>query len=181
MVYRNGEVITVSANSNSAASQEIYSTEERVIGTWIDGRPLYVRTWLLKSPTMSNSYTWYQTGVVIDNLDELADYNCMIKSNGNDVFIKTPYYESLNTYFLVTYWTGYDGMYGFFTYQNDNNSNIFKGCLLKITAKYTKTTDESTIELEDSQYLQSIADMSTSYSMPVTSGGIAYSEEFNNE
>lgn len=47
MVYQNGKAIAmslVSTNEASQPSQDIYSTEETVIGRWIDGKPLYRKT-----------------------------------------------------------------------------------------------------------------------------------------
>lgn len=48
MVYQNGKAIAMSLASNSEPSpaEDIYSTEETRIGTWIDGKPLYRKVYI---------------------------------------------------------------------------------------------------------------------------------------
>jgi hypothetical protein len=47
-------------------SQENYSTDEQVIGTWIDGKPLYRRTFNNLSISLSGN-SWTSTGITIPN------------------------------------------------------------------------------------------------------------------
>ena len=42
-----------------SSSCEVYSTEETVIGTWIDGKPLYRRVIQITSPATTDSYQYY--------------------------------------------------------------------------------------------------------------------------
>lgn len=64
--YLNGNVI--SGNMYS----DIYSTDEQIVGVWIDGKPLYKRTFSgLDSPT--NGYEWATlSGVDASTFDELV-------------------------------------------------------------------------------------------------------------
>lgn len=48
-------VISDGENGGSNAG-EIYSTEETVIGSWIDGRPLYRKTWVAETPSEIGAY-----------------------------------------------------------------------------------------------------------------------------
>lgn len=51
MVYQNGKSIAMSFASSGGYYQEIYSTEEQVIGRWIDGKPLYRKVFVGTTPT----------------------------------------------------------------------------------------------------------------------------------
>lgn len=77
-------------------SQAIYSTEERVVGTWISGKPIYQRTWtgLSFGTTKDN---WTNVGITIENVEQLiwgVSYqtsskrmtpNYIFRMNNNDV------------------------------------------------------------------------------------------------
>ena len=121
------------------SSEEIYSTEETRIGTWIDGKPLYQRTWIAHSA--ATGQVWTETGIVIEDLDELVDYSVIGKTNISNVFAKLPFFENAGSYAAVNYWTGTDGKTGFYTFCYHQSGNYFYNMPLHITARYTKTTD----------------------------------------
>ena len=50
----------------------IYSEDEREIGVWIDGKPLYQKTFLLSSSVTLNKNSWTSVNVVIQNAE-----NCL--------------------------------------------------------------------------------------------------------
>lgn len=50
----------------------IYSEDEREIGVWIDGKPLYQKTFLLSSSATLNKNSWTSVNVVIQNAE-----NCL--------------------------------------------------------------------------------------------------------
>lgn len=57
-------------NSNeSGGSGHAYSTTEQVVGTWIDGKPVYERTFTGLGVTISANLQWYHSGVVIADID----------------------------------------------------------------------------------------------------------------
>ena len=121
------------------SSSDVYSTEETRIGTWIDGKPLYQRTWSANSA--ATGQVWTETGVVIENLDKLVDYSVMGKTNTSNVLAKLPFFENVGSYAAVNYWTGTDGKTGFCTFCYHQSGNYFYNMPLHITARYTKTTD----------------------------------------
>ena len=51
---------------NKVNSGYVYSTEEKVVATWIDGRPVYGRT---VYGTATSNNTWLDTGIIIQNVD----------------------------------------------------------------------------------------------------------------
>lgn len=112
---------------------EVYSTEERVVGTWIDGKPLYQRT-LVKTGGVANGTIYFQ--------NELSDVNVIIKK---DVLFRTTHnngaWESEfcvdNTDHLqvIVSHTDTDGA---FVYTILANRTVTE---MRVTVLYTKTTD----------------------------------------
>lgn len=114
-----------------------YSTEEKKIGTWIDGKPLYQRTYHLINPATN------LTPMYIED-SENYDY-CMIVDN----YYKTNLSEGSFSWYAdstnrgcIFIWRGNssadDSRWGFWCSLPDSNlivSDIY------VTVKYTKTTD----------------------------------------
>jgi phage minor structural protein len=109
-----------------------YSTEEKVIGTWIDGKPLYQKTYYLSSPLTIRQDTWVQIqGISIADIDrgvsticanERGQFDCVISD------LKTSPIELWNT----------------------RSANI---SIDSITCQYTKTTDTAyTVPVGDANY-----------------------------
>ena len=108
-----------------------YSTEEQVIGIWIDGKPIYRR--VINSTCPSNSSTWTTISSNL-NADEILSYTGYIEfstsehkllANGTSQF----------TYFQLN--------------KNSNELQIatkddgFFGKPIKVIIEYTKTTSET--------------------------------------
>ena len=68
---------------------EEYSTEEKVIGKWVDGKTLYEKTFITTSKTIDLSGLNYDTLLII--------YFGMYVSN----YIMTPYYTSSSDYLKI--------------------------------------------------------------------------------
>jgi len=83
--YYKGQLIGgVSGGSGDGSSEEVYSTEEVRIGTWIDGKPLYRRVISGTTPTKANSWTVVAT---VPNIEfKFANGNSLGK-NGNHTAI----------------------------------------------------------------------------------------------
>ena len=75
-----GDNITIENNviSASGGGEVIYSTTERVVGTWIDGKPLYERTYYIPNPT-NGGYVDHG----ISNIGVGIVYNVTANRNGN--------------------------------------------------------------------------------------------------
>ena len=96
-----------------------YSTEEQVVGEWIDGKPLYQKT-ISKVVNLSTSWTTVDT---IENLD----YATIIAGNVSSYTHMHPFFEFVidgNSIKVDTTNSGYSG-----------------NRLIIITVQYTKTTD----------------------------------------
>ena len=100
-----------------------YSTEEKIIGKWIDGKPIYEKTFEIGSKSSNYTFT-------IENLDKIINYtgNCIISSYSRIIpFIQAQY----NNFVII----------------NDYKNGIvnlatnlsYTDCILVI--QYTKITD----------------------------------------
>lgn len=113
---------------------EIYSTEEKRIGTWIDGKPLY-RKVINATPTISNSS--YQTISIEHNISDLKNVhkcNAFLHNTGNtQTYILPANTSATQTIGISEINSTEIIMYS----QNDS----WSGWIAEIILEYTKTTD----------------------------------------
>lgn len=127
----------VIAGYGGGSSEEVYSTEEAVIGRWIDGRPVYRKTFI-GSTTKPN--TWSYVGSV-ENLDHL------IRASGYLIDISGAYSAIPNNVSSINNRiSGFstDDILIIFTVSGTVNFRFY------IIAEYTKTTDQATIQVQES-------------------------------
>lgn len=103
----------------------IYSLEERQIGTWIDGKPLYQKTFMFDQLTNIPSNNWFDTGFTLNNClicgEATAFY--MDSSTGSSYAITASIDVGINQpIYLLNYRSAIITTHGF-------------------TIQYTKTTD----------------------------------------
>ena len=60
----------------------IYSTEEREVGTWTDGKPLYQRTWVFSTAVTISSNSWQATNIAV--ADTKIEFITKCKANNTD-------------------------------------------------------------------------------------------------
>lgn len=111
-------------------SQEIYSTQEIRIGTWIDGKPLYRR--VINSITASETGTQVNIATIDDNLDTLVSLNGGI------------YFSSTARFIPINYYNGNDHVSTFIgsnTIRQIVSNSSYCNKSLMIVIKYTKNTD----------------------------------------
>lgn len=114
MVYQNGKTIAMSSTSSAGEFQDIYSTEEQVIGQWIDGKPLYrkVISFSIELPGYSeNTYSRVPMSGYIQNIETcvditgkcssfLATENTTITFTVNGILMGVDWYSYDNTLFI---------------------------------------------------------------------------------
>ena len=115
--------IATAIQSGGSASDD-YSTTEQVIGTWIDGKPIYRKTFEVNFHT--NGQVWVDTGCVINDIETLVDY----KITAADTYVNEA--PANVTAALFRY--------------NNSNIQIFVNSawyldVQTITVEYTKSTD----------------------------------------
>lgn len=121
----------------SEGNAEYYSTDEKVIGRWIDGKPLYqkVITFTITAP---NNWTVYNHGIA--NIDTACGCECYIVDG------------------KAIYTMGYEGGGNAIAFAGSSNIQIstrgFENKTALIIFKYTKTTDSSatTIQSDPNEY-----------------------------
>lgn len=115
-------------------AKEKYSTDEQVIGTWIDGKQLY-RKVINAKPTISNSS--YQTISIKHNISDLKNvYKCnaFLHNTGN-----------IQTYILPVETSATQAI-GISEINSTNiimysKNDTWSGWIAEIILEYTKTTD----------------------------------------
>lgn len=70
-----GTVFEVEGGGGGSSGGINYSTTEQVIGTWIDGKNIYERTYT-GSFTVPSGGTWYNTGIALSDVENLIDTQC---------------------------------------------------------------------------------------------------------
>lgn len=108
--------------TESYPAENVYSTEEIRIGTWIDGKPLYRKTIVSDYPAIT-------TLTIAENVDVLINMIGFAERNGIMYFV--PYYVSGNDHFRP---------------KKIGNSIVincvdFSGYSIRFSVEYTKTTD----------------------------------------
>ena len=137
-----GTNITISNNTISAMAtvdgmfkkSDLYSTSEKVIGCWTDGRPLYQIT---KTFSLANSATMQSFSHGISNISTVVDYHAMIVDSTNFYWVVNECGNfidgSLNADFSIM-----DRTTVYFQWKKTGNS-----ASLVCTFRYTKTTDSA--------------------------------------
>ena len=110
-------------------TKQVYSLEEKVVGTWIDGKPIYRKVVQTTTPATANVWTDIDTG--IENIETHISKNISYKVN-------------TLTYFADAY---ENSTYRFLAVPNGNKVSVLVGisswCSKPMTMvlEYTKTTD----------------------------------------
>ena len=96
-----GEISSVREKCEVVDSKTVYSTEETVVGEWIDGKPIYRKVYI---PFTTKSYTIGNYSLVIDSgVDKIIRWDILVTGNNNDnqevnkYVIPTRYTKSTNT------------------------------------------------------------------------------------
>ena len=123
--------------ANKFSRGDMYSTDEKMIGQWIDGKPVYQKTFGPKSITGSNNRTWH-------TIEDLSSYNVdqVVSAEGF-------YIDSVGVTKLLNAPDSSESgiMIGFNYPSGSKNLNVVvygegnESAQICITAKYTKTTD----------------------------------------
>lgn len=115
--------------------KEVYSTSEIIIGTWIDGRPIYRKVYTGTTATItSGGYSTF-TDSNLMTMDDLIRFHYSIKDGTNRIVIPNVGDRIASTYIQTSY--GGVGM----IVQNSSYYSNFSNKPFTIILEYTKTTD----------------------------------------
>lgn len=81
IIYGTGEIIKF--------SPEIYSLEEREVGVWTDGKPLYQKSFSIPASTTTGDNT-FTIPLGLQDVDKVIDYNVIIIPTGTNRFARLP-------------------------------------------------------------------------------------------
>ena len=126
------------ANTMYIAGSDCFSTEEKEIGCWIDGKPLYQVT--VNLGQLTNDSNWHFVSLGINNLDKVVEISDMYMmhntSSGVDQFFPMPNYRP-NSQYGISFYVD-DGQIAYINNWLDLTSRTG---VAYVTVKYTKTTD----------------------------------------
>ena len=132
-VYHNGQkvlnnITSVNEEAMKEIAKEVYSTEEQVVGTWIDGKPIYRKVIM----TTLNAKGAISTG--ISNMDWL------VRATGTALMSDGKIFLPLNFYNDATGWDSFhvSGHGSTIQYQRGTNYEVQRTYFI---LEYTKTTD----------------------------------------
>lgn len=112
-----------------------YSTTEHVVGTWIDGKPIYEKTIEVTSYTV-NTNIYVPHG--ISNIDALINMNGRCKRNGTYIALPFVFTKASGIYdWSIDIYDCTDSSFILFVGSN-NSTNLTD---IYVTLQYTKTTD----------------------------------------
>jgi len=117
---------------------EVYSTEERVVGTWINGKPIYQKTIVDTMPTISTNFSPVTKYIDVSGLH--IEYFKLIDS---EMYMGTGIFDFPCAYQLSG---NEDVSYARIYWENDKiyvqgNKTAMSGSTFYATIQYTKTTD----------------------------------------
>lgn len=122
-----GHKFSVSGGTSPSTPLINYSTEEQVIGTWVDGKPLYQKTIVTNSPSTSAKIF-----VTMDSNVDIQSIECKLNENESYRF-SVPFYVSSQTFASIYIRNRYQ-------LEWVSSSQYFnKECI--VTVRYTKSTD----------------------------------------
>ena len=131
--FEDAESTDASVSTNKATN---YSLEEQCIGTWIDDKPLYQKTFIYENISVTESTLYLETDLT--DIDFIFIFNGqIIHPSGNTMCL--PYCHSNATNNIGVFVSG-DGSGFNFRIGSSNLSQTYPKILM--TVQYTKTTDE---------------------------------------
>lgn len=114
----------------------VYSTDEQIVGRWIDGKPIYQKTY---ETVLPETTTGVETIVSIDantaSLDKIIEMSAIASNLTTNVTFSLPWTNSNGTLDKICY-EGNDDVF-----RITNGEPLHNGSPVYITIKYTKTTD----------------------------------------
>ena len=119
--YKNGKMRT--SESGGGGSSHTYSTTEQVVGTWVDGKPIYEITIELPSYVTISNTDWTSIGILASSLNV-------------NKFIHCTAYTSTGTCWEAINVANINGNIALTAWRNGDTINVDA-----VVLQYTKTTD----------------------------------------
>lgn len=142
--YLNGNVPTF---ANTFNRSDLYSTDEQLIGRWIDGKPIYQKSIIASNPVVGNNTIPHN----ITNLDRVVKCDGTVMRNGDNFTFSLPicYVPNVTQWSIAT--SGISKSTVNITV-GDGFTGTYALSDLVITLQYTKTTDGSISITDGNEY-----------------------------
>lgn len=125
----------VNNNDDIVTNATTYSTDEIRVGTWIDGKPIYKKTYITNENTGSST-----VDISTLNAKEIMDYNSVCYRKGTNNDYEHPYYAGADDYFRVFFRTN-SASSDYPTSIQYRIASSYSSFKITTTIYYTKTTD----------------------------------------
>ena len=137
-IYAVVQYTKIADSAISIGSDTDYSTTEKIIGTWVDGKSIYQKT--ITNITLSSSTdTVIQHG--ISNLDKIIDAKSFCRDANSTIFRPNPFaWANHNSYTEAKYYSGFSVTKTNIEF-TAGASYISANPIVDITLQYTKTTN----------------------------------------
>ena len=110
-----------------------YSTSEQVVGTWIDGKPIYEKVIETDQVINNSSQRLISKSDISSNLDQMIEFHGYYYDSNHSYMINDNYYDN-SDYHSMLIWEGNN----FLSFIKMSSSSF---PYLRIICRYTKTTD----------------------------------------
>lgn len=112
-----------------------YSTEEQVVGTWIDGKPIYQKTITDVMPQVTdNDFLTHPIDTGVENLEFMVNSQVCVKQSDISI-LNTPYLTNAGLMIKHNYNIALNELIVL------SNASAYSNAILYVTIQYTKTTD----------------------------------------
>lgn len=133
-------VVYVAIEEAGQAPLEVYSTEETVVGTWVDGKPIYRKVFVFTLSQANTATTIANLAPL--NIDDLTLAFGVTQAHSSVSTSKIIHGIPNSANELTTFWISGGSSLGVMT-----SSPQRVGCKNTIVLEYTKTTDTATIAI----------------------------------
>lgn len=134
---------TDAANSFKYGDPNEYSTTEKIVGTWVDGKTLYQKTFIGTMPAVTTDGSFVHSFVSVgSSVNEFIRIDAMMKTSGH-LYAPLERDSSTSNGLVQAYVSGMDNSYATSSDRNkiriSNSAVNFSGYTVYITAQYTKS------------------------------------------
>ena len=133
-IYSNGKMLEVGGGT----AQEVYDGKEQVIGTWIDGKPLYRQVYNVRTPATVNTSSSV-TVAKYPNTCQFTKINALIYQEESMAYTVIPATLGGSNFYAAIFLNNGD-LRLMAAHKDYTNRPVI------VIMEYTKTTDEATID-----------------------------------
>lgn len=124
-------VVNAKTTKDYVDEKNTYSTDEKIVGTWIDGKPIYRK--VINTITGDKFSAWK---TILSEVDKVVRYNGFVYETETDIKV-LPYAGGLDGGSLIWFHVNATSH----VFQEAHSDDMFNSKEMTIIVEYTKTTD----------------------------------------